>query len=181
MKKIMRNNIHIPESDECYTPSGQVKFIVHYIPKEVKTIWCPCDTEESYIVKDLLELGYNVVSSHIKDGFDFFNYEPLIYDAILTNPPYSIKTKWLSRCYNLGKPFYLLMPLTTLEGKRCKMFRKYGLNVGILQKRIGFIIKGEKKNNTWFNASWFFGNVEEKNHLYFIDNSEKGEQLCLNI
>ena len=184
MIKAMQNNTNAPESDEVYTPSGQVKFIIPYIPKNIKNIWCPCDTEESYIVKDLLNLGYNVVNSHIDDGFDFFTYEPLLYDCILTNPPFSVKTKFLKRCYDLQKPFFLLLPITTLEGKRGKMFREKGLNTGVLQNRISFIIKGKQKNRCWFNTSWFWGNVEEKGKLYFIDNTnteEEEEQLCFQI
>lgn len=184
--KPMKNNIKNPLSDECYTPSGQVQFILPYIPKEVKIIWCPCDTEYSYIVKDLLKAGYEVVSSHIKDGFDFFNYEPLMYDCILTNPPFSIKTKFLKRCYALGKPFFLLLPLTTLEGFRGEMFENYGINLAVLRKRVDFyspIQKRKGKSSCWFNTSWFFGNVSQKNQLYFIDNTneENEEQLCFQI
>jgi len=51
-------------------------------------------------------------------GNDFLVDEPAFaYDCIITNPPYSIKDRFLTRCYELKKPFALLMPLTALEGK----------------------------------------------------------------
>lgn len=41
------------ESDEYFTPENVVKAIIPYIPKEVKTIWCPFDKENSSYVKIL--------------------------------------------------------------------------------------------------------------------------------
>ena len=93
--KPMKNLINVPESDECYTPSGQIKYILSQIPEDVRTIWCPFDTAESNIVKDLKQAGYDVIHTHISEGFDFFNYQPIptCYDCIVSNPPYRFKTQ----------------------------------------------------------------------------------------
>ena len=168
--KPLKNLTNVPESDECYTPAGQVKFIKHLIPSWVKTIWCPCDTVESNIYKDLEEMGYSVIISHKDVDYNFFDYEPMFYDCIITNPPYSIKDKIIERCYKLGKPFFLLLPLTTLEGsKRGKMYKEYGINLAVNSKRIDFT----GKDKVWFNTSWFFGNVDYKDKLFWINNEEK--------
>ena len=171
--KPMKNLTNVLESDECYTPAGQMKFIKHLIPDYVKTIWCPCDTINSNIYKDLEAMGYSVIISHKDVDYNFFNYEPMFYDCIITNPPYSIKDKFIQRCFELGKPFFLLLPLTALEGKkRHNMYKKYGLNVAVNSNRIEFT----GKNGVWFNTSWFFGNVDYKNTLTWIDNSDKIEE-----
>ena len=171
--KPMKNLINIPESDECYTPSGQVKYILNQIPENVRTIWCPFDIAESNIVKDLKQAGYDVIHTHISDGFDFFNYQPIptCYDCIVSNPPYRFKTEVLRRCYELNKPFFLLLPLTTLEGKeRNKIFETYGINLIVNANRIDFTGKGK----AWFNTSWFFGNHPTKqNQMVFVENEVK--------
>ena len=77
---------------------------------------------------------------------------------IITNPPYSLKDKFIEKCYNFRKPFCLLLPITSLEGKyRGNLFRKNGIEVLVFDKRINFI-NCNKKNN-WFNTSWFCHNV----------------------
>lgn len=48
---------------------------------------------------------------------NFFEYEPQHYDLIITNPPYSFKDQFLKRAFELDKPFMMLLPITTLEGK----------------------------------------------------------------
>lgn len=169
--KPMKNLTNIPESDECYTPSGQIKYILKYIPADVRTIWCPFDTAESNIVKDLKQAGYDVIHTHISDGFDFFKYQPIpnCYDCIISNPPYRFKTQVLERCYELDKPFFLLLPLTALEGKeRNKMFTTRGVNVVVNANRIDFTGKGK----AWFNTSWFFGNHPHIFNTLIFENNE---------
>ena len=89
-----------PESDECMTPFYACEPLLKYIPKDW-TVWCPCDEEWSAYYNIFKENGYNVIRSSLKEGKDFFEYEPSEhYDCIITNPPFScyssdteIKTK----------------------------------------------------------------------------------------
>lgn len=154
--------------DELYTPDEAVNMIIPFIPSHVKTIWECTAIKESRIVKVLESNGYNVITSHIQDGEDFFEYEPSNYDMIITNPPYSIKDKFLQRAYELNKPFMFLLPLTTLEGiVRGKMFNENGLQVLIPNKRFNF--KPDKNSSAWFHTSWFCGRCQLNNDLNFID------------
>ena len=90
------------------------------------------------ILSNFQNLGYNVVKSHIDDGKDFFIYEPDEYDIIVSNPPFSIKDKILERLYELDKPFAVLLPLNSLQGKsRYKFFSK-GVQLLSFDQRIGF-------------------------------------------
>jgi len=115
----------------------------------------------------LEEYGYEVIASHIENGQDFLKYEPTQYDIIITNPPYSIKDKFLKRAFELKKPFMFLLPITALEGKeRGEMFKDNGIQLIIPNKRFNF--KPEKKSGSWFQTSWFTHGLNLNNDLNFI-------------
>lgn len=176
MKQAMINYTQNDKCDEFYTPRYGVIPLLKYIPKHVKNIWCPCDTEESNIVKVLKEAGYNVTCSHISEGIDFLdqNLTGKAYDMIITNPPYSNKDDFIQRCYDLGMPFALLLPLTTLEGtRRGDMFRKYGINTIVFDKRIDFQDEEEKKE---YNK---YVREHNKKAKEFNKNNPEEEQLEL--
>ena len=125
MKRALINYIQHEKYDEIYTPEYAVLPLLKYIPKEI-TIWECTDYGSSNITKVLNDNGYNVISTHKK----FFNFliddANFDFDMIITNPPYSLKDDFLERCYKYNKPFCMLLPITTLEGKRRgKMFREY--------------------------------------------------------
>ncbi len=111
--------------------------------------------------------GFEVITSHTKDNKSFFDYEPDIgYDVIVTNPPYSLKDEFLQRCYELKKPFMLLLPVTAFEGiERGKMFRENGVEVLVFDKRINYM-KEQGKKGAWFNTSWFCHNVLEDKLIF---------------
>lgn len=168
MKEALKNS---KQFDELYTPEYAVEPVLKYIPSNVKTIWCPCDTLQSKIVKKLLLAKYDVIPSHIEQGKDFMTYQPETeWDMILTNPPYSTKDKMLARAYELGKPFAFLLPLTALEGiKRGEMFRKNGVGVVVLDQRIDFNGKG----NCWYNTSWFIHTPLTDGRVFFEKTKEE--------
>ena len=68
MKEALKNS---KQFDELYTPEYAVEPVLKYIPANVETIWCPCDTLQSKIVKKLLLAKYDVIPSHIEQGKDF--------------------------------------------------------------------------------------------------------------
>ena len=108
--------------NELYTPFYVVDPIIKYLPKD-KIIWCPFDEKWSAFYVHLRELGYRVIRSSLSDGQDFFKYEPERWDLIVSNPPFSIKDKVLERLYSFQKPFAVLLPLNSLQGKsRYKYF-----------------------------------------------------------
>lgn len=156
MKKELIKYIKKPKFDDIYTPEYAVIPILKYLPKDI-TIWECCDYGESKITKVLRDNGYKIITSGKEENF--FEYEPNEqYDLIITNPPYSLKDDFLGRCYELKKPFMLLLPLTSLEGvRRGKMFRENGIELLVLDKRIDFLKgMGLKSNNgNWFNTSGF--------------------------
>lgn len=68
--------------------------------------------------------GYQVIRSSLAEGQDFFKYEPEHWDIMISNPPFSKKDDVLQRAFEFGKPFALLLPCNSIQGKkRFKIFR----------------------------------------------------------
>lgn len=95
--------------DSLFSPFYVVDHIIKYLPQKTK-IWCPFDIEEwSAFSIRLKECGFDVISTHIDKGQDFFKYEPDEWDIIVSNPPFSLKDKVLERLYSFNKPFAILL------------------------------------------------------------------------
>ena len=113
-------------SDEVYTPAYAVKPLIKYIKqymqnnqKDTLTIWCPFDMSISNFVQLFQKIpNVKVIYSHIDTGQNFFFYEPEEeYDIIISNPPFSCKDDILKRLFELNKPYAMLLPIPTLQGK----------------------------------------------------------------
>lgn len=125
------------KADEMYTPFYCVEPLLKYIDKS-KTVWCPFDKEWSAYVKMLEENGNKVIYTHIDNGQDFFDYEPDEYDIIISNPPFSKKDNVIKRLYQLGKPFAILLPMNSLQGKARYEYFKNGIQLLCFDQRVGF-------------------------------------------
>lgn len=111
------------KGDEIYTPFYAVEPLLEFLPKN-KTIWCPFDEKWSAFNQCLSEYGHNVVISNLRGGQDFFSYEPPVWDILISNPPFSKKNDVLKRAYDLNKPFALLLPCNSIQGKeRYRIFK----------------------------------------------------------
>jgi hypothetical protein len=172
MKQPMIDTMMKEKFDNLYTPESAMLPLLKYIPNEIMTVWECCDpgTLDKYIPKSnitkvLRECGYYTKSSDITTGYDFLKETATVnFDMIITNPPYSLKDKFLEKCFSYGRPFALLLPLTALEGiKRGEMFSKYGISLIVLNKRLDFTGKG----SNWFNTSWFTWGILPNNSLVF--------------
>ena len=140
-KKANSNN------DEFYTPKYAVTPIVEHLKKrQYKNIWSPFDMEHSLYVKVLRQEGFNVTPTHINDGKNFFDYGGLLSrdipecDCIVSNPPYSLKTEVLTRLFEIGKPFAMLVGVAGLfeSQKRFAMFRNNKFEILYLNLRVSY-------------------------------------------
>lgn len=105
-------------NDEFYTPCYAIEPLIKYI-KPTSVIWCPFDTEQSNFVKLFIKNGFNVISSHIENGIDFFNTEIPKCDYIISNPPYSLKAQVFEKLFEIGIPFAMLVGVVGLfESKK---------------------------------------------------------------
>jgi hypothetical protein len=143
--------------DACQTPPEAVDPLLPYLNVDW-TVW-ECAAGERFLVNALHDSGFHsLTASDIITGENFFDYEPAQWDCIVTNPPYTLKYRWLERCYALGKPFALLLPVETLGAKTAQeFFRNCGLEVIFLDKRVNFKMpnKGWEGSSAQFPVAWF--------------------------
>lgn len=147
--------------DKMFTPYYGVEPLLPYLRLD-QTIWEPA-AGEGHMVQALMQSGFVVTASELDDGQDYFTYEPTEpWDIQVSNPPYSIKYKWLARAYSLGKPFALLMPADTLQAATAqRLFRQYGYQMLLPDKRIDY--KTPHKgwdSSAQFTSAWFCWQME---------------------
>lgn len=163
---------HKPETkgrDHCQSPPYAILPLLPYIPKNT-IIWEPARGEGNLVIA-LESHGYNVVSSSLDDGQDFFEYQPAKWDIIVTNPPWSISAKWTRRCFLLGRPFALLLKS---DKQQDIGFQKLNQQYGDFEQihpdsRIDYKMpnKGWEAAGSPFNTHWYtFGLNIGKPHVY---------------
>lgn len=109
-------------------------------------------------LSDIYEGGYKVVRSSLADGQDFFTYEPSKWDIMISNPPFSKKDAVLKRAFELGKPFALLLPCNSIQGK--KRFEIFNNQIQMLcfDTRVDYHTNGNMKTYTkgnHFGSAYF--------------------------
>lgn len=161
-------NMKSGSPDDFQTPKEALYPLLPYLKKEW-TIW-ECATGKGNIENILKKFGYTVIGTDILTQNDFLRWQPKKFDCIITNPPYSLKDEFLERCYKLKKPFALLLPLTTFEGKkRQELFKKYGIQVIFFNRRINFETPTGKNSGAWFMTAWFTNGLQLPKELMFVD------------
>ena len=137
------------KNDEYYTHNYAIKPILKYI-KPNSIIWCPFDTEKSNYVCELSNAGHYVKHTHIKTDNDFFETD-IECDYIISNPPYTIKNEVLTRLFELGKPFAMLMGAAGLfDGQyRFDLFKNNKFELLYMNKRVEYFTDyNDQKNST---------------------------------
>jgi len=137
-------------ADECYTPFSAVRPIIPYIKEYV--VFEPTSSKSKNIVRALEHFNIRVID--VDEGYDFLNDTEKFKNAdiIVTNPPYSKKDDFIEKCYRINKPFALLLPVSALQGvRRGKLFKKYGIELLVLMRRIDFT----GKRSPHFGVAWF--------------------------
>jgi hypothetical protein len=153
------------ESDECYTPKNEVWPLFEFLDKS-KTYYEATSTHSGSIVNGLKDGGFNVVGNEGRDFFECGAED--VFDGVVTNPPYSKKDQFIKHCYDLGKPFALLLPVAAFQGqKRGKWFNEFGISALVLNRRIDFT-GGDAPT---FGVAWFMGNgMCEPGRIWFVEN-----------
>ena len=147
------------KSDECYTPKEAIEPLFKFLSKQITYYDCTSGISSS-IVDIFKSNGFTCKSSQ---GRDFLNDSFSDYDAIITNPPYSKKDAFIKKCYETKKPFALLLPVSALQGrKRGKMFKKNGIEILVLNKRIDFTGKGAPH----FGVAWFCKDILKQQLIF---------------
>jgi len=152
--------------DNFQTPPYVIEPLLPYLKKDW-IIW-ECAEGEGYLSEKLRQEGFEVVSTGLE--FDFLVGKPYWrFNAIVTNPPYSLKDEFIERAFNYGKPLALLLPITALEGqRRQRTYKKYGIQVIIPNKRIDFIYP-HISHSPWFAVMWLTHGLHLPADILFVD------------
>jgi hypothetical protein len=142
-------------ADDFQTPDYALGPLLRYLRRDW-TVWeCACG--RGNLAAGLRRRGFTVLATDVAEGHDFLSWQPRRFDCVITNPPFKYKDEFIRRCYLLGKPFALLLPLTTFETpKRQRMFQEYGVEVIFLDRRINFETpRRVVESSSWFATAWF--------------------------
>ena len=156
-------NVKPTKFDNLDTNEEAIKFLCDNLNlSKIKVVW-ECANGNNKISKYLKKLGIKVIKTDIKKGKDYLKID-FDCDVTITNPPFSLKNKFLKRAFELNKPFAFLLPLTTLEGNaRNKLFKNKNIQVLIPNKRFDFT----GKKNCWFATAWFCWKLNLPKQLNF--------------
>ncbi len=108
---------------------------------------------------------------------DFFTVLPAFsYDVIVTNPPFSIKEKWVSRCMAFARaidmPWALLLPIAALGVRRSKLnIYLSECQVILPPRRVDFT----GKKAPWQYVAWFCHGFPELTGSSLIPVDDNGE------
>lgn len=141
--------------DRCQTPPYALGPLFPYLDPSWH-IWEPAQGEK-LLVAALQQRGFRVTGTDILTGHDFFTFQLDEADALITNPPYLAKYKWLPRCYELQIPFALLVPLEMLGAASAQVhIKQHGAEVIFMDKRVDFKMpdKGWMASGAQFPVIW---------------------------
>lgn len=136
--------------DLCESPSYALDPLLPYLPKDW-SLWEPA-AASGRMVRALERQGFEVTGSDIITGHNFFDTVCDGADAIVTNPPFSVKAQFVRRCYDIGLPFALILPVESIGSQKIQaMMEQYGAELLLLDKRINF----HMPNKGWDSSAQF--------------------------
>lgn len=136
--------------DDFQTPPYAVAPLLPYLRRDWR-IWEPAQGK-GYMVNALRSHGLRVVGSDVKSGVDFLRYRLERFDAVVTNPPYSLKREFVERCCDLRKPWALLLPLYSFESR---WIHVDGLQVIVPDRRVNYETPSDRESRADFLSLWF--------------------------
>ena len=163
----------VSDHDDYMTPKSAWENIKNYIPKH-KQIW-EAFYGDGKSGEYLKELGFDVIAEDI----DFFENNK--GEIIVSNPPFSLVPKILSRLVELGKPFILIMPSSKINTQYFrKLFNNNSNNKDKIQliiprKRIQFVklvngkIPEDYKSDCNFDCFYYCWKMDLKNDIIWLE------------
>lgn len=155
---------YIPQGRDAFqTPNYAVDILIPFLPSKIKCVW-ECAAGHGKIVRRLRHHGYKVNSTDIQhdpiwiDRIHNFLDGGMVdsFDAIITNPPFSIKEKFYKRCALYNLPFALLIP-ADYSGWIIQAVDKDGCEKIIPTRRVDYITptgRNGKNSSSPFHSMW---------------------------
>lgn len=147
-------------TDLCQTPPYALDPILPYLNKN--WMWWEPAMGKGNIVNTLASREFWIRGTDIENGFDYFDFSPSDWDASITNPPYSLKFRWLARSIELGKPFALLVPVEMIGAKSAQdLLKYYHFEIMLLNRRVNFVMpnKGLNGAGAQFPVMWLCSGI----------------------
>ena len=169
--------------DSFQTPNYAVDMLFPFIPSYIDLIW-ECAAGKMKISDRLMHHGYSVYSSDIEttNGVYHHNFltdpDPeLSYPyAIITNPPFSLKYKFIYKALQYNIPFAFLIPFDMCQ-KMATLFSDYECQGLVPHSRINYITptgKSEASGNTsYYHSFWITRYFELPRQLTFVELTKK--------
>ncbi len=145
--------------DELNTPPEALTPLLRHLPLPW-VIW-EAAPGPGNLARALEDCGWKV---SFDQEADFLTSTPfgMWWDCIVTNPPFSKKIEFLTRCEELEMPWALLLPVTTLGVRKCQPHLE-GAEIIFLPRRIDFT----GKKAPWFAVAWFTKGLNIGKQLVF--------------
>lgn len=161
--------------DFFQTPNYATELLIPFIPKKVDWVWEPAAGERK-ISNILVKSGYKVVSTDLADLNKPFNFltDGMTWTtgnwSIITNPPFSIKYKFIQRAFDYNVPFAFLIPFDMCQ-KMAKLFQ-LGCQGLVPTSRIDYITPSGnqgKTSSSQFHSFWLTYKFDLPNQLTFVE------------
>lgn len=162
--------------DNCQTPPYAIEPLMDWL--SVSDVIWECAAGDGILARALRSKGFRVMSSDIDPAgkymgcvIDFLEQDLHVpYDVIVTNPPFSLKYEWIERCYELDKPFALLLPVETQGAYAAqRLFNKHGITTLYMSPRVDFKMPkaGWLGSGAQMPTAWFLGGLGERGRHYY--------------
>jgi hypothetical protein len=154
---------NIPQGRDTFqTPNYATDLLIPFIPKNIKIIW-ECAAGEGKIVKRLENAGFSVWSTDIRynpdwidEQLNFITDTPnILGECIITNPPFSIREKFIEKAFEYNLPFAFLINADYSQEQISWIQR--GCEKIIPNRRIDFITptgRNGKTSSSQFHSMW---------------------------
>jgi hypothetical protein len=155
--------------NEMFTPPVALEYIIPFLNKDL-IYWEAC-YGQGHLAKELESKGFNVVGNI---SIDCLTTEPLMWDILITNPPFNGNKKFIARAIELRKPFALLIRLEHLGGvEAMRLLKDLDFSIIIPEKRINYITpkmqQGEKVGGSPFHSIWLTYGIELPKRINYIE------------
>jgi len=153
--------------DEYFTPPEAIDILKPFLKKD----WIyyePVARFGSGIADRLEYIGYKVIRGK---QIDYLQERDIIvknqYDCLITNPPFKFKNDFIAKFIQIGKPFFILLPIDALGSvERVEMWKSINLQMIIPDSRIHYLGKNNK-GASWFHSCWYCRKIFEKDQYPF--------------
>lgn len=152
--------------DLFQTPNYATELLVPYIPDYITHVW-ECAAGHRKIASVLANQGFKVLATDIGNyervtPSNFLTdpnrtdvYRPI--NAIITNPPFSLKRRFYQKCLEYNLPFALLLPFDMCHWM-AEAFKNDGVQALVPNRRIDYItptgLSGANGHTAYYHSFW---------------------------